>query len=199
MLRVAREKGQAAPAYVTVVAGLLFLALAFFAVGQAGATRNGTQTAADAAALAAAKESRDKFRLELLAAPNPAILAAVFNLGLMGSAWGCHAAFPMAQKNNAVVDMAKGGGCSPAFNGRWGFTVHTKSQKPVGDTVLPGTEGENGKGTAQATAELESRCVYTPVPKPLGTLTCKGVAPWLVGEGPPPDGPDLFDIRLTEN
>ncbi|WP_194292244.1 pilus assembly protein TadG-related protein [Streptomyces jumonjinensis] len=37
-----------------MVAGLLFLALAFFAVGQAGASRNGTQSGADAAALAAA-------------------------------------------------------------------------------------------------------------------------------------------------
>ncbi|MEU2107588.1 MULTISPECIES: pilus assembly protein TadG-related protein [unclassified Streptomyces] len=195
MLRSSREKGQVAPAYVVVVASLLFLALAFFAVGQAGATRNGAQTGADAAALAAAKQSRDQFELELLANPNPALLTAIFNLGQIGSFRGCEAAYPMAQRNDAVVKPP--GGCRPAFNGRWGFTVNVESQKPVGDTVLPGTETK--KATAKATAELESRCLYKPVPKPLGTLTCKGTVPWLVGEGPPPDGPDLFDIRLTEN
>ncbi|MFD4582694.1 pilus assembly protein TadG-related protein [Streptomyces sp. NPDC087659] len=195
MLRSSREKGQVAPAYVVVVASLLFLALAFFAVGQAGATRNGAQTGADAAALAAAKQSRDQFELELLANPNPALLTAIFNLGQIGSFRGCEAAYPMAQRNDAVVKPP--GGCRPAFNGRWGFTVNVESEKPVGDTVLPGTETK--KATAKATAELESRCLYKPVPKPLGTLTCKGTVPWLVGEGPPPDGPDLFDIRLTEN
>ncbi|WP_432075161.1 pilus assembly protein TadG-related protein [Streptomyces wuyuanensis] len=195
MLRSSREKGQVAPAYVVVVASLLFLALAFFAVGQAGATRNGAQTGADAAALAAAKQSRDQFELELLANLNPAFLTAIFNLGQFGSFRGCEAAYPMAQRNDTVV---KGpGGCSPAFNGGWAFTVEVQTRKPVGDTVLPGTETQ--KATAKATAELESRCLYKPVPKPLGTLTCKGTVPWLVGEGPPPDGPDLFDIRLTEN
>ncbi|MFI1469606.1 pilus assembly protein TadG-related protein [Streptomyces wuyuanensis] len=195
MLRSSREKGQVAPAYVVVVASLLFLALAFFAVGQAGATRNGAQTGADAAALAAAKQSRDQFELELLANINPAFLTAIFNLGQFGSFRGCEAAYPMAQQNDTVVTGP--GGCSPAFNGRWAFTVEVQTRKPVGDTVLPGTETK--KATAKATAELESRCLYKPVPKPLGTLTCKGTVPWLVGEGPPPDGPDLFDIRLTEN
>lgn len=42
-----------------MVAGLLFLAFAYFAVGQAAVNRNGAQTAADAAALAAAQETRD--------------------------------------------------------------------------------------------------------------------------------------------
>ncbi|MEK8172388.1 hypothetical protein NKH77_33525 [Streptomyces sp. M19] len=37
--RRAQDAGQAFPIYITAVAGLLFLALAFFAVGQAGATR----------------------------------------------------------------------------------------------------------------------------------------------------------------
>jgi len=42
-----------------VIAGLLFLAFAFFAVAQAGTVRNGGQSAADAAALAAAQDDRD--------------------------------------------------------------------------------------------------------------------------------------------
>ncbi|MEV0925708.1 pilus assembly protein TadG-related protein [Streptomyces spongiicola] len=193
-LRGSHEEGQVAPAYVVVVASLLFLALAFFAVGQAGATRNGAQTGADAAALAAAKESRDQFELELSDGLDPAFLAAVFNLGQFGSFRGCEAAFPMAEQNDTVVTA---GGCRPARNGGWAFTVEVETRKPVGDTVLPGTETK--KATADATAALTSRCRYTPVPEPLGTLTCEGAVPWLVGEGPSPDGPDLFDIRLAEN
>ena len=43
-----------------MVAGLLFLALAYLAVGQAAVNRGGAQTAADAAALAAAQNTRDQ-------------------------------------------------------------------------------------------------------------------------------------------
>ncbi|MGV9241848.1 pilus assembly protein TadG-related protein, partial [Streptomyces nigra] len=52
------DTGQAFPIYITVAAGLLFLAFAYLAVGQAAANRNGAQTAADAAALAAALDTR---------------------------------------------------------------------------------------------------------------------------------------------
>jgi hypothetical protein len=64
--RLAGDAGQAFPIYITAVAGLLFLALALFAVGQAGATRNGGQTAADAAALGAAEDFRAQLRKGLL-------------------------------------------------------------------------------------------------------------------------------------
>lgn len=46
--------------YGAVIVGLLFLAFAFFAVAQAGTVRNGGQSAADAAALAAAQDDRDQ-------------------------------------------------------------------------------------------------------------------------------------------
>lgn len=54
------DAGQAFPIYITVVAGLLFLAFAYLAVGQAAVNRGGAQTAADAAALAAAQDTRDQ-------------------------------------------------------------------------------------------------------------------------------------------
>lgn len=54
------DQGQAFPIYIAMVAGLLFLAFAFFAVGKASVTRNGAQGAADAAALAAAQQARDE-------------------------------------------------------------------------------------------------------------------------------------------
>src|SRR5690606_38995430 len=59
-LRRYDDAGQAFPIYITVVGGLLFLAFAYFAVGQAAANRNDAQTAADAAALAAAQDKRDQ-------------------------------------------------------------------------------------------------------------------------------------------
>ncbi|MFE7120718.1 pilus assembly protein TadG-related protein, partial [Streptomyces sp. NPDC057654] len=58
--RALGDAGQAFPIYITAVVGILFLALAFFAVGQAGAKKNGAQTAADASALAAAQDYRDQ-------------------------------------------------------------------------------------------------------------------------------------------
>lgn len=63
-----RDRGQAFPIYVMMVAGLLFLALAFFAVGKASALRNGAQGAADASALAAAQSTRERFEAPFIAA-----------------------------------------------------------------------------------------------------------------------------------
>ncbi|MFE3657926.1 pilus assembly protein TadG-related protein [Streptomyces sp. NPDC059165] len=187
--RTLGEKGQAAPIYVTVVAGLLFLALAFFVVGQAGALRNGAQTAADAAALAAAKESRDVFEPLLLANADPVFLEATFNRGAVGTWAGCSAAGPMARQNNAELQ-----GCAGPDGSRWIFSVQVRSQKSVGDTVLPGTEAR--KAEAEAAAEVQSRCRYESVPKP--TLRCDRIV-WEVGDGDLPDMSELFKVRLAEN
>lgn len=53
------DRGQAFPIYVVALVGLLFAALALFVVGQASVTRSNAQGAADAAALAAARDARD--------------------------------------------------------------------------------------------------------------------------------------------
>lgn len=161
-MRRSREAGQAAPIYITMVAGLLFLALAFFAVGQAGATRNGAQSAADAAALAAAQESRDQFRLDLLGnLLQPGYLDDIFNDNPLGTFNGCAQAAHFADKNEADLDTSKlSGGCAWTGDGRWGFTVDVITQKPMGDSVLPGTEDE--KAEAHATAVVEPRCTFKP-------------------------------------
>lgn len=161
-MRRSREAGQAAPIYITMVAGLLFLALAFFAVGQAGATRNGAQSAADAAALAAAQESRDQFRLDLLGnLLQPGYLDDIFNGNPLGTFNGCAEADHFADKNEADLDTSKlSGGCARTGDGRWGFTVDVITQKPMGDSVLPGTEDE--KAEAHATAVVEPRCTFKP-------------------------------------
>lgn len=141
-----------------MVAGLLFLALAFFAVGQAGASRNGTQAAADAAALAAAQESRDQFRAELLGnLLTPGYLDDIFNGNPLGTAHGCEVAARFANGNKADLDGA--GGCH-ALSDRWGFAVGVISQKPMGDSILSGTRNE--RATAEATAVVEPRCSFKP-------------------------------------
>ena len=87
-----------------VVAGLLFLAFAYLAVGQAAANRNGAQTAADAAALAAAQETRNQMAgdwLEVVDDPTKwqDILDgdnAVFD--------ACWRAYELADQNDATVE-----------------------------------------------------------------------------------------------
>ncbi|MEE1756293.1 pilus assembly protein TadG-related protein [Streptomyces sp. SP18CS02] len=190
--RSAREAGQASPLYVFMVAGLLFLALAFFAVGQAGATRNGAQSAADAAALAAARESRDQFDLEGLGLD---ALSDLFSGDLIGTVNGCGISHSYAGQNGAEVRS-----CDWVADGRWGFTVGVESSNPVGDTILPGTEDQHA--VAKATAIVEPRCSFTPAedgdsPSP-GWLDCEGVDLDL-DPARLPDPSDLFTVRLAED
>ncbi|ORT61114.1 pilus assembly protein TadG-related protein [Streptomyces sp. CB03238] len=190
-MRTSREKGQASPLYIFVVASLLFLALAFFAVGQAGATRNGAQSAADAAALAAARESRDTFQLQV------GDLGDLLSGDLIGDVNGCSASHYYAGENGANVDP---GGCDWVADGRWGFTVKVTSQEPVGDTVLPGTESQHAR--ASATAVVVPRCSFDPAdddtaPSP-GALDCEGDV-LDVDPSALPDMSDLFEVRLAED
>ncbi|MFF8956609.1 pilus assembly protein TadG-related protein [Streptomyces sp. NPDC014894] len=154
------DAGQAAPIYAAMVVGLLFLALAFFAVGQAGATRNGAQSGADAAALAAAQESRDSLGEELEAGIlDPDFLRDFLGGGARDAAGpGCAEADRLAGVNGALVT-----GCTVLADARWGYAVTVESREPVGDTVLPGTE--NDYATASATAVVEPRCTFEQAPE----------------------------------
>jgi hypothetical protein len=153
MLPGREDAGQATPLYMTAVVGLLFLALVYLAFGQADLIRNGTQTAADAAALAAAQDARDQLDvadflddLEHLVAgevPYPP-----------GS---CGQAVRFAARNDANVE------CDELTDGRWGFTVLARSGKPMGSSVVDGTEGEHA--TARATAVVTPRCTFEPLPE----------------------------------
>ncbi|MFC8918284.1 pilus assembly protein TadG-related protein [Streptomyces sp. NPDC057116] len=177
-----RETGQASPLYIFVVASLLFLALAFFAVGQAGATRNGAQSAADAAALAAAREQRDSFDLTI------DDLGDLLDGVLVPDLNGCGASHQYAGQNGANVV-----GCDPLSDGRWGSTVRVESQKPVGDTILPGTEGMTAEATA--TAVVVPRCSFDAADE---ALECEGDDIDL-DPADLPDMSDLFGIRLAED
>ncbi|MFD8917283.1 pilus assembly protein TadG-related protein [Streptomyces sp. NPDC059569] len=210
-----RESGQAAPIYITMVAGLLFLALALFAVGQAGAKHSGAQSAADAAALAAAQESRDDFvSLNILGnlgnLLNPAFLDDIFNGNPVGTNVGCQAAARFADRNEAVLDDEVNG-CVP-LGDRWGFKVHVRTQKPMGATILPGIADK--KAEAWASAVVEPRCTFEPAedeenpptggdesppdednpgdtePVSPGSLRCDGGTMWEI------DPEDLDDLDL---
>ncbi|MFD4996317.1 pilus assembly protein TadG-related protein [Streptomyces buecherae] len=171
------DSGQAFPIYITAVAGLLFLGLALFAVGQAGATRNGAQTAADAAALAAAQEHRDALRDELLAAigGGDAWQDILDGIGT-GSPYACDEARWFAAENDAdVTDCTVSGGLNPTFH------VAVRTRYTVGDSIVPGTESRHAE--AEATAEIEPRCVRlpgepdptpSPDPRPTGDDTDDG-------------------------
>ncbi len=155
------DAGQAFPLYITAVAALLFLALALFAVGRAGATKNGAQTAADAAALAAAQDYRDQLRTGFLTA-----------VGAGGDAWtawlagrgaqddrACAAAASYAGRNDAAPGVACGPGDEPGS-----FTVTVTSRRTVGESVVPGTESRHATATAKAV--VEPRCAPRPGPMP---------------------------------
>ena len=211
-LAYSSESGQAAPLYIVMVASLLFLALAFFAVGQAGATRNSAQSAADAAALAAAQESRRS---------------------VPASSWGTSLTRTSWTTSSTVTQWVRGGcearpallprmrptgwpmRCEPgAADGVSPFTLSPK--QTVGDSILPGTEGEYGQ--AQATAIVETpmqlrrrarrrhlrppramRGISSPeegdapqVASP-GLLDCEDSAPWEID----PEHPVIFRIWPT--
>ncbi|MEU0626845.1 MULTISPECIES: pilus assembly protein TadG-related protein [unclassified Streptomyces] len=143
------DAGQAFPIYVVMVAGLLFLAFAFFSVGKATALRNGAQGAADSAALAAAQSSREQLYGPFIASLPGSMLDAF----LQGHpVLGCPAAYAFAAKNEAKVNY-----CHPMPGGeRDEIEVEVETLKPVGKSVIPSVENEVMVG--KATAVIEWRC-----------------------------------------
>jgi hypothetical protein len=208
------DRGQALPIYITVIGALLFLAFAYFAVGQAAATRNGAQTAADSAALAATQDRGAQIRAELLRVFQSGGLGGVGRLldgrfpALLNS---CGRAGQFAQDNKAHVTD-----CRPVAGG---YHVRVVTDYTVGKSVLPGTERKHG--AAQATAVMTPLCRWTanpaapssgpppagptstPRPSPSaaspGTLVCRG-GTWPVDPGNLtafPSLADLFSVHLT--
>ncbi|MFI2346740.1 pilus assembly protein TadG-related protein [Streptomyces sp. NPDC019443] len=220
--RSSRDSGQAFPIYITVVAGLLFLAFAYFAVGQAAATRNGAQTAADAAALAAAQDAREQLRtgwLEVIL--NPAEWEDFLEGRRFGEYTACRKAEDFAARNDAEVVKPLDCRSLPGA-GEQGFTVKVRTRGTVGESVVPGTETKHA--TAKAKAVIKPRCTFDePEPEPEETgepdpgetgkpdpdedkdekpilgLSCDGV-PWDIDPKHPnlPSAADLFTVRLAD-
>lgn len=144
-----RDQGQAFPIYVVVVAGLLFAALALFVIGQAAVTRSDAQGAADAAALAAARDARDHLLPGVILADlKPKDWERILDGKLFDTGEACAKASDFAQKNDARATCT----ASTAFS----FTVDVETNGTVGHSVVPGTEAMHG--TANATAVIEPRC-----------------------------------------
>ncbi|WP_404957015.1 pilus assembly protein TadG-related protein [Streptomyces sp. 147326] len=168
-----RDGGQAFPIYVVVVAGLLFAALAFFVIGQASVTRSNAQGAADAAALAAGREARDRVLIGLdLAALKPADWQKIVDGDFFKADQACVAAEAFAAKNDA-----KATGCDASLLPK--LTVTVKTNGTVGESVIPETGSMHG--TATATALIEPKCllgaVATPAPSPTSTAGGESPAP----------------------
>lgn len=154
------DAGQAFPIYIVMVAGLLFLAFAFFAVGQASATRNGAQGAADAAALAAAQEARHDLAVPFLAAlREPNGLNEFLEHHRYFEA-GCWKARQLASANDSHLH-SDDPFHRPLCGWDEGFlrdrvTVSVETDYTVGSSVIPSTKTTHGK--AAATAVIEFRC-----------------------------------------
>ncbi|MGA5562319.1 pilus assembly protein TadG-related protein [Streptomyces platensis] len=158
-----RDEGQAFPLYIVAVGGLLFLALAFFAVGQAAATRNGAQTAADAAALAAGQKYRELLRESVLDGlrdgsyrSDPTAWKELLNGRGVLSPAACESAAWFAGRNGARLS---GPGCTPDS---WptSFAVEVTTRNPVGDSVIPATSREHASAAAKSV--VGPRCTLDP-------------------------------------
>jgi hypothetical protein len=193
------DAGQAFPIYITVVAGLLFLAFAYVAVGQAAVNRGGAQTAADAAALAAAQDTRkqlaDMWKLDVL---DPTKWQDIFDGNVTGLVDSCGHADQLAGQNNAHVTS-----CGPSSGLPPGYTVAVRTDKSVGESIVPGTENKYSK--AAATAVIESLCTFQLPGEGAGgnvlpKLTCKDrdwdLDPTDLTDLPGPE--DLFDVHLAD-
>ncbi|WP_103504810.1 hypothetical protein [Streptomyces sp. SM14] len=135
-----------------MVSGLLLIALTFFVFAQAAFTRSGGQSAADAAALAAAREARDSLHDRFLEAADAgdADLGDLLDGLDFRTAAACTAAAELAGSNNATVVS-----CEPAGS-RPGYRVTVETLDTVGESVIPGTE--NATATATAVAVIENLC-----------------------------------------
>ncbi|MFD4790088.1 pilus assembly protein TadG-related protein [Streptomyces sp. NPDC058459] len=190
-----QDTGQAFPIYITVVAGLLFLALAYLAVGQAAVNRGGAQTAADAAALAAAQDRRDqlagKWVDDLL---DPTKWQAIFD-GDVRLPPSCWRAEELAAQNDADAQ------CSP--QGPLAFTVRAETHKSVGDSVVPGSENFHSKASAKAV--IKSICTFAEPGEGAGgdvlpRLVCENGRDWDLKPDDLtqlPEPQDLFDVHLA--
>ncbi|MBZ4318468.1 pilus assembly protein TadG-related protein [Streptomyces huiliensis] len=187
------DAGQAFPLYVVAVAALLFAALAVFAVGMAGAARNGTRSAADAAALAAAQDYREQafagFLRDLTARPGGDWRRWFDGRGdAPGTA--CRTAERLARDNGADLT---GPGCAPAPGPdptTLAFDVTVTSRDGVGTSVVPGTEDVHP--TVGSRAVVAPRCR----PAPAGD-TGTPFARFDCDDGPLAVDPAHPDPRLT--
>lgn len=176
---------------------LFFLAFAFFAVGQATNTRSKAQTAADAAALAAARQNRDEVKsafLQALDSGDSGLLGQLLNDAGTDDGAACQAARLYADDNRARVQDCERSGSGV------GYTVSVTTEDSVGSSVIDGTESKHAKATA--TAVVEPRCSLGNHAKDGHTLrfTCDG-GPMIIdpsAQGFTLDLSVFYSVRLSK-
>ncbi|WP_052851506.1 hypothetical protein [Streptomyces avicenniae] len=162
-----------------MVSGLLLIALTFFVFAQAASLRGGGQSAADAAALAAAQEARDRLFEDLLDAVDTdggLDLGGILDGDDFDVPSACQAAERLAARNGATLQE-----CGIA-GGRAGYEVRVLTDDAIGESVIPGTEGRRAE--AGAVAVIEGLCT-APEPPPE-----EPEEPDDPDEEPPPDEDD---------
>ncbi|MEU8983736.1 pilus assembly protein TadG-related protein [Streptomyces sp. NPDC048309] len=197
---VRSDRGQTLPIYIWLTGVLLFAALAFFVFAQAASARNGAQSAADAAALAAAQDSRDELMVGLAGTiGKDDHWLDWLNGDLFKGAGATAAAERLAAQNDSTV---QGGAQPTAVNGFPGYRVEIETRYTVGDSIIPGTETRHAK--AQATAVIEPRCTFAPDadPKKLVQLDCGGdpvdIDPEDFHSDDLPNASVLFSVHLAD-
>ncbi|MEU6093762.1 pilus assembly protein TadG-related protein [Streptomyces sp. NPDC047079] len=194
------DSGQTLPLYIWLTGILLFAAIAFFVFAQAASARNGAQSAADAAALAAAQDSRQELMAGLQGAigKNDDWLKWLRGEGLQGTGASA-AAERLAADNDSTV---QGGAVPTTVNGFPGYQVEIETRYTVGKSIIPGTETRHAR--AEAVAVIEPRCIVPSDadPKKPVHLDCDGqsvdVDPAHFGSDDLPDASVLFSVHLAK-
>ncbi len=181
---------------------LLFVAFAFFVFAQAASARSGGQSAADAAAIAAAQESRDEYAENFF---RDIIDPTTWPLWLLGQgdvATGAPGAAALANENNS--DLTAG----PTLTRDDGFPVREvtiQTRFKGGESVVPGIKTQTAQ--ASAAAVIKPRCVIGPESDPtkLVFVHCKDGVIWEIDPkeivnlpGLLPEPQDLFDVHLIQ-
>ncbi|MFC7305206.1 pilus assembly protein TadG-related protein [Streptomyces monticola] len=197
--RLRDDKGSTIPLYVWLVGMLLFVAFVFFVFAKGAVARNGAQSAADAAALAAAQEVRDELTEGFLGG----LKAGDWDDWLDGDGFlgdGEAAAADLAAANDSSLTSLDTG----SLDGNPSFTAAVETNYTVGDSLIPGTE--NTRANAEATAVIEPRCTVEVDIDPAKDVkfTCDGSGPWEIDPKNPgeiadlPKAKDLFAVRLAD-
>ncbi|MFF3614389.1 pilus assembly protein TadG-related protein [Streptomyces sp. NPDC002580] len=194
------DRGQTLPIYIWLTGILLFSAVAFFVFAQAASARNGAQSAADAAALAAAQDTRDELmaRLEGAIGHDDDWLDWLDGDQEVPGAGAAAAAQQLAGENDSTLQGMQ----FVRRNGYPGFQADIQTNYTVGESIIPGTEGMQAK--AHAIAVIQPRCDFDPAAdadKPV-ELDCDGeIVDIDPGHFDPDDLPDasvLFSVHLAE-
>ncbi|MDX2534693.1 pilus assembly protein TadG-related protein [Streptomyces scabiei] len=201
--RLSDDRGSTLPIYMWLTTIILFVALAFFAFAQAASARNGAQSAADAAALAAAQQARDELLLDLEDAIGAGSVDWLDLFDLSGGGLPLEgadaAAAALAAQNNSTLE---GGAQLTEVDGDLGFQVDVVTDYTVGDSIIPGTESMTAK--AQAIAVIQPRCDFAPDadPKKPVSLDCDGVPvdidPGNFDPDSLPDASVMFSVYLAK-